>query len=196
LPNPELNNVVYFGEYDRTLFKSLKQFSHRFSIVPTTDNNSHWDEGKQKFDLGVLKSCKIEYIKKIETFLVNGGYLYWEINRNFSLKSKIIETNNQAAKNDLLSDFHKDNFRRINFFVSYLYESGFSNISVQWHRPSFDSCLEIIPLINSSALDHFLSKTQYQIKDKLKYSLVRFLSKVELLDYFIKNFSIIAQKDF
>jgi hypothetical protein len=81
-----------------------------------------------KFDLVVVTSPDPEDARDAVRLVAPGGTLRWEVHRKPSVR---------AAR-------------------ALLAQSGLADVAVHWHRPSFDECLEAIPMDAAGVLDHVL----------------------------------------
>jgi hypothetical protein len=179
LPNPNLNRVLYLGEPCTSLISALRRFSKRFCV--DSSENPAW-----RFDLAVLRSRKFSDVEKAYKLLDCGGYLYWEIERKSDLLFLKFWEKNGERRSRAFSNFEKNR--------AALQRIGFTNIEVYWHRPNFETCLDIVPLLDQTALDYFFSPRRNEGAGKFKTAAGGFLLNTGLLKYAISSISMVAYK--
>ncbi len=175
LPNTDLRRVAYLGPDGGALLVALKQFSSSLTILSSSDHTNYASENCSTFELVVLHSPSLEDLDKAKTFVMPGGYLYWEIDRRQTWKE------------------HR-RFRHFRDYVARLDRLGFHNIHVSWHRPNFESCLEIIPLNVPLALGYVFTRRPGNLVDYIKLAAGRYLMATRLLDRLVPCLSVVACK--
>ncbi len=161
LPEPNLKRVGYVGESDPALVTALKYFADDVEML-----NSAAPE-RPPFDLIVARAQRAAEIEFVFDWLKAGGCLYWEI----------------LPKNFLSPP-------RIEKIAGELSRIGFVEIHAQWHRPSFERALHIIPLAQT-AFHYFFAPER---GDRHKSAAGRFLQKTGLLKYAMTCVSVVAMK--
>lgn len=168
LPSPVLKSVGYFGKPDETHLSALRHFSEQLTIVPQIGST----ESAGNFDVAILSGTEKPLFSNAVTSVKSGGYLYWEIQQSFSIIG----------------------YSTPNVFARQLRKAGFSDIRCYWHRPSFQSCKEIIPLDHPAALQFAMDKGHTGFKGQLKQLGGTILSVSKLLPLLTCPFSIVARK--
>jgi hypothetical protein len=173
LPNPVLGDVAYIGSLGGTLPSALRQFSDLLTIVPPSDLSSADVTPDIKlgcpYETVVLRSSAVAAVKKVRPLLAPGGYLYWEVERVSGID-------------------HVRNYTRA------VERLGFDDIQVNWHRPDFETCLEMIPLTDSRALRFAFARRQESTRKRLKFAAGRLLMTTGLLARVVPCFSIVARR--
>ena len=168
LPNPVLGDVAYIGSMGGTLPSALQQFSELLTIVQPSELPGPGVKLGCSYETVVLRSSAVGAVRKAKPLLMTGGYLYWEVERVSGL----------------------DHVRRYTKAVERL---GFDDIQVTWHRPDFESCLELIPLSDSRALRFAFARRHESTTKRLKFAAGRLLMTTGLLARVVPCFSIIAR---
>ncbi|MFQ5638053.1 MAG: hypothetical protein ACE5IR_08665 [bacterium] len=166
LPDPRLNRVIYFGPENDPLAAALKQFADFFQDGSCNGRR----EDPCDFDVAVLKTEKPLILERVHTVLKTGGYLYCEI------------------------DSGQDGFPGITKQIERLKNAGFAKVWVYWHRPNFENCLDIVPLGEKQAIDHFFGQKRTDVKGRVKTAAGRLLSALGMLRLMISNLSFVACK--
>jgi len=207
LPEPYLRRVAYFGPENGTLPAALKYFSESFQNISSAKDAD--------FDLVALRLRGLSELAKAHKLLATGGFLYWEmppINWSASLRGmkrslRLLWAAVEADESGLATVPHKgaglrqnsmqNRWHRIlNIFrdhVAALERLGFDDIQIFWQRPSFEACLEIIPL-NEAALDYAFSRPRSDLASQLKFAAGRVMMQTGLLAHLTPCFSLIARK--
>jgi len=162
LPDPALKRVVYHGKNDPALITALKYFANYLEILNSATPT------RQPFDLAVLRSQTSVHVQQAFDLLKPGGFLYWEITQTSFLSPP-----------------------RIGKIADDLLRIGFGEIAAHWHRPSFRQALDIIPILDKTALEYFFAPDR---GDSMKSATGRFLLRTGLLKYAMSSVSMIAVK--
>jgi hypothetical protein len=75
-----------------------------------------------------------------------------------------------------------------------LRELGLLDVRPYWHWPSFERCLEIVPLDEPPAVAHSLSRRGRGFADRLKSWAARLLLRAGLLPRLVPAFGVLARK--
>jgi len=174
LPSPHLGQVVYLGPGNGMLLDALNQFSESLKIM-SPPYKSMKDRSKDSvFKLAILQSSNLADLEHVNEVLNDHGYLYWEICRvNWQVRLRL---------------------RHYRDYVAALERLGFSAMQVNWHRPDFDSCLEIIPLDNPATLKYVFSRRPDDMAGQIKLAIGRGLAQLRLLPRLVPCLSITAYK--
>jgi len=175
LPFPKLRRVAYLGPEGGALLLSVKQFSGSLTIISSSDPANYASENHSSFELVVLHSPSVADLDKAKTFVMPGGYLYWEIDRRQTWKGHRL-------------------LRHFRHYVVHLERLGFCNIQVNWHRPNFELCLEIIPLDDPLALGYVFSRRPSNLLGQIKLATGRYLVKTHLFARLVPCLSVVACK--
>ena len=168
LPNPNLGHVAYIGPPSGTLPFALKQFSELLTMVSKADESRVGVKVDGSHEVVVLRSADVAAVDNVKPLLTSGGYLYWEVERASSL-------------------------RHVRDYIAPIERLGFDDIQVSWHRPDFESCLEIIPLRDPVALRFAFARSRGSVSKRVKFAAGRFLMTAGLLARVVPCFSIIAR---
>jgi hypothetical protein len=168
LPNPVLGDVAYVGSTGGTLPSALQRFSEMLTMVLPSDVSSADVKFGCSYETVVLRSSVVAAVKDVKPLLAPGGYLYWEVERASGI----------------------DHVRK---YMKAVQRLGFDDIQVNWHRPDFETCLEMIPLTNSRALRFAFARRQESTTKRLKFAAGRLLMTTGLLPRVVPCFSIVAR---
>jgi len=197
LPNPHLGRVGYWGPSHGGLATVLNQFSDSLTLIAPPYQPTQAADANVNFEQVVLHSSNLADLNKASTLLMPGGYLYWEIDRTVrfrSLSQLIKRKERLAASGDSNWKAHwgPPHFRD---YVSAVAQLGFCDIQVSWHRPNFETCLEIIPLDDPVALNYVFSRSASNLASQAQLLAGRYLMKARLFARLVPCFSIVASKD-
>ena len=187
LPNPRLGRVAYIGPPGGTLLTALGQFSASLTCIAPSDQTGPLQRHPSGFELVVLRSRKIAAVEKAHTLLRAGGYLYWEVERLRGL-APIYRITEQAGWKECCS------WRSVESYLISLERLGFCNIEVHWHRPSFENCLEMIPLHEESALRYLFTQKRQGFAAQTLLAAGHLLLKTGWLQRLVPCLSIVACK--
>lgn len=174
LPDPRLRHLAYLGPKKGLLLQALQNFSEPFSIISWSDLPDYRPSIHSGFDLAIVHSPKAVDLQGIHSILKDGGYLYWEI-----------------VRTDIGQRWRLRHFRD---YVASLTEMGFDNIHVSWHRPNFDSCLQIIPLDKKFALHYVFRRPRRDLAGQIQVAAGKFLVENDLLSRVVSCISLVARK--
>jgi len=168
LPDPRLCDVVFVGRPEGTLFEALQRFSEKLTVIP------HFVQGTQTApagcDVAVVRSSEPGAVTLASLALRTGGYLYWELGAarwRFSLRSCL------AA----------------------LRKRGFDEIGVYACRPSFEECVEMIPLSEPAALTFTLcQRCGDGTRRRMLQAAGRLLARTEIPVRLMPYRSVVARK--
>ncbi len=168
LPSPGLGVVGYIGKRESALCQALQKFSG--SVILLTDSAGAGKTGTvQRLDLLVGNSSDFMALKKATKVLRPGGCLYLELKR-----SRIFSNTRAVAKR--------------------LGTIGYSDVTVHWHRPNFEHCLDLVPLADSNALQHVFQRNQSNFKGKVISALGMLLQRLRLVALLTPCVSFVARK--
>ena len=196
LPSLDLHRVAYIGPEGGAQPVALNQFCDSLKIIHPPYHEVYEPGHHSKFELVVLHSRDLADIEKARMLLVPGGYLYWEIAprkwRSFLREMTKSGTQIYSRQNPIWKEcFGSRHFRH---YVESLERHGLCTIQVNWHRPNFESCLEIIPLNNPKALDYVFARGASNLMGQIKLLAGRYLMKAHLLAHLVSCVSVIAYK--
>ena len=167
LPDPRLREVTLIGRPEGILFEALQRFSEKLTVIPRSARRTQTTPGNS--DVAVVRSNEPGAVALASSALRTGGYLYWELGASrwrLSLRSC------HAA----------------------LRKHGFDEIKVYWCRPSFEECLEMIPLREPSALAFSLSRRFGGKRRWLLHAAGRLLASTDIPARLMPCRSIVARK--
>jgi hypothetical protein len=174
LPDPRLRQLAYLGPEKGSLLQALQYFSDPSLIISWSDLSDYRPEVHSGFDLVIMHTPEPASLDKTHSIIRDGGYLYWEIERT-----------------NLNQPWHLQHFKD---YVTPLASLGFDDIRVSWHRPDFDSCLEIIPLDKKVALRYVFTRHKGDLAGKIQVIAGKFLMKTDLLSRTATCISLVARK--
>jgi hypothetical protein len=174
LPDPRLRHLAYLGPKNGLLLEALQHFSEPFSIISWSDLPDYRPGIHSGFDLAIVHSPRAVDLEGVHSIIGDGGYLYWEIDRS------------AWGQRWRMRHFRK--------YVTALTEVGFDDIRASWHRPNFDSCLEVIPLDDEIALRYVFSRHKGKLTGRIQKAAGKFLAENDLLSRFASSLSIVARK--
>jgi len=167
LPDPSLGEVTLIGRPEGILLEALQMLSDKLIVIASCAQRTPTTPGNS--DVAVVRSCEAGAVALAGSALRIGGYLYWELGAapwRFSLRRC------HAA----------------------LRKHGFEEIKVYWCRPSFEECLEMIPLSEPSALAFALSRRFSGKRRWLIQAAVRLLAGVAIPAGLVSCWSVVARK--
>ncbi len=186
LPEPALRRVAYLGPDRGTLLPALREFCDSVEIISSAScakNNS------PLCNLAVVCSRSLADLARAHACLAAGGYLYWEVGRG-SRHGLSRTMKKHAGRNGEL----RGTRRYFRDCIAALEGLGFGEVEINWHRPNFAACLEIIPLDNQHALDYVFSRLRSSFAGRLKFVAGRCILKTGLLFCLVPGVSLIARK--
>jgi hypothetical protein len=187
LPNPRLGHVAYIGPSHRTLLPALDQFSTSLTHVSLSDQIGLSQSAPASFELVIVHSQSLAAVQKAHTLLMTDGYLYWEIDRRGGFAPLCGLTQRREGQKRWI-------VRPVHHNLAVLERLGFGNIEVHWHRPSFESCHEILPLYDRCALAYMFSQQREGLADRIRLVAGRFLLETGWLPWCVPCVSIVACK--
>jgi hypothetical protein len=167
LPDPGLCKVTLIGRPEGILFEALQRFSEKLTVIPRSARRTQTTPADS--DVAVVRSSEPGAVALASSALRTGGYLYWEL----------------GASRWRLSP---------RSCLGALRTHGFDEIKMYWCRPSFEKCLEIIPLREPSALAFALSQRFGGKRRWLLHAAGRLLASTEIPAWLMPCRSIVARK--
>jgi len=167
LPDPRLCRLALIGRPQGALLEALQLFSEKLTVIPSSAQPTQ--PLAANCDVAVVCSSEPGAVALASSALRTGGYLYWELGTTrwrFSLRSC------HAA----------------------LRKHGFDEIKVYWCRPTFEECLEMIPLSEPSALTFALSRRLGGTHRWLFQAAVRLLAGIVIPVGLVSCRSVVARK--
>lgn len=184
LPDPVLHHVALLGDDDPQLVQALRRTSRSLSLL---DLGWRFTSGQEpRFDVVVLRSARLADAKRAAALVDTGGCLYWEIERNrrphpWCAWSEWLPFGS-ARRAPCIP-------KRLR---AHLRAQGFTDVRIYWHRPDFQSAVEIVPLENPEILHYVLDGPAGRWQGKLKRGLGRLLRRLGILQAFVPTVSVIA----
>lgn len=194
LPDAQLGRVGYSGPQSGALVSALQQFCATLSFIPVPVPATTGPTAQANFERVVLHSASLADVKDVSSLLMPGGYLYWEIDRmaHFSgWRAKGKRKGQVTSRSRWSGNWPLRHFSAYSQVVKQL---GFSDIQVNWHRPNFEACLELIPLDEPLALASVFARAAGNLSSQLQMATGRYLMKTGMLARVVPCFSIVACK--
>ena len=167
LPDPKLGKLALIGKPDGVLLEALQLLSEKLTVIPSSAHSA--PPLPANCDVAVVCSSETETVALASSALRVGGYLYWELG---ATRSRFSFGRYRAA----------------------LRKHGFEEIKAYWCRPSFEDCLEIIPLSEPSALAFALSRRLGGTRRWLFQAAVRLLAGIAIPAGVVSCPSVVARK--
>ena len=196
LPDSRLRNVAYFGLRDEPLMHALEQYCDSFSVHVHEGQHLHSDKHKT-YDLVVVNSPQLIEVRKAVSTMKPGASLYWEVNRLSTLKyvhDEIMGSNISTRAKLESVGIILARLVRPNSYVAFAKTLGLKEVSIFWHRPDFNRCLEIVPLDNRRVLDYCFSRSQGAGLKNIKYRAGKLLLESGILKSVVPCFSLVAMR--
>jgi len=180
LPQPDLLRVAYFGPAEVSLATALKKFSESFT--PMTGSQTARDLNESGgFDIAVLRSPSLKDLERASILLKPGGGIYVEIE---SLWAATV----RYQRNPLA-----ERFQSLKHYLTVLEQHGFVDIEAYWHRPSFERCVEIIPLHDRTTKEFVFSRSSSGLLSQIKFAAGRYTLKSNYLMRLLQSVSVVAR---
>jgi hypothetical protein len=167
LPDPRLGDVAYGGDPDTLLARALTQFSGSFQPIAAAEPRGS--------DLVVLVNPPIAQVESAATCLRSGGYLYAEFRSSASATA-----GDQPARPAQVAEL--------------LPSLGFSEVSLYWHRPDFESCKEMVPLKSKEALIYLLTRNCSGAQLIIRRWFASMATRTQVLERIVSCVSFVARR--
>jgi hypothetical protein len=167
LPDPRLGDVAYDGDPDALLARALARFSGSFRLITSAQPRGA--------DLVVLLNPSIAQVESAVTCLRSGGCLYEE----FRSSAPVIAGDRPA---------------RLAHVTALLPTLGFTEVSLYWHRPDFESCNEMVPLKSEEALTHLFTRNCAGWRLTARRWFVFIASRTQALERTVSCVSVVAHR--
>ena len=194
LPDAHLGRVGYSGPQSGALVSALQQFCDTLSFIPVPVPAAAGPATQANFERVVLHSASLADVKNVSSLLMPGGYLYWEIDRTIHFSARRVKgkwKGQGKSRSGWSENWPLRHFRAYSQVVKQL---GYSDIQVNWHRPNFEGCLEMIPLDEPIALASVFARAAGNLSSQLQMATGRYLMKTGMLARVVPCFSIVACK--
>ena len=187
LPDPELMHVAFLGDDDPQLTMALRRSAQALSLL-----DLHWKfpQGQEPhFHLVVLRSARLYDADRAYRLVQPGGCLYWEIEYPSSALTR------GSLRDQLFpSSGERPVPRSLERLRRHMLQLGFTHVRFHWHRPSFQSAVEIVPLESDGILDFILDGRGARLPGRMKRLAARWLRRFGLLQGLVPCMSVIACK--
>jgi hypothetical protein len=187
LPNPHLGRVAYMGLSGDALSGALSQFSESLTLIAPIDQVKHTQSNLFDFELVVIRSQRVADAARAHTMLMNGGHLYWEIDRFGGLLPLHRSMRGEGWQTRWA-------LHSLRHYLRALERLGFCNIGIYWHRPSFENCQEMIPLQEQSVLTYVFWRKREGLAASIARAVGHLPLKTGWLSRLIPCLSIVACK--
>jgi len=187
LPDPRLRRVVYAGSGDGSLLAALTEFSDSLAVISSPCSKTVRPDNGAAFDLAVVSMWGPQTVETVSSLLVEGGSLYWEINRRNwfppLLRAPSRYTTGQWRGLGLFRDYR-----------GFLEQLGFCDIEMYWHHPDFGGCRRIIPLDSQSAIRYALASVSKGRVLQVGLGIARHAAGIRFLRHLAPCVSLVARK--
>lgn len=174
LPDPQLKHVAYVGRRDHDLVESLRLFSATLES-PEEQCPASAALADRTFDLVVARDPQLEDLIVATRLLRRDGSIY-------------VEIGGCAARR---IPFQKPG--TLHGLVARLERLGFADVALHWHWPDFASCTHIVPLADTAAVRHALTRRQRVRMIDPALVMARLLVRTRLLAWVVASTSVIAR---
>lgn len=179
LPDPELGDAAYIGHGDPSLIDSLQQFTCSLTMLGAKRSDI---ADTSRYPLVVANNPTLSELRQAAEVTRAGGFVYIEVDKRLSPQS--------SNRND--QDGGRP--RAVSACLSAMRKLDLCEPQVYWHWPSFESCNEIVPLLDRSAGVCALRRRGSSLRARWKRRLARSLLETRLLARFVPCFSVIARR--
>lgn len=173
LPEKEYRDVGFLATgtecHRQSLLRSLTQLHGAPQILSTAPTAAVPTEQVGQYDLVVVQTTQLHAVQQATEMLKPGGVLYWEVDRGRSWRWRNLE--------------HPVHFAR------WANQWQLTDVSIHWHRPTFESCLEMIPLDDGPAMRFALRQ-----RKGIKALGGRILMQLRLVPRIARCISVVASK--
>ena len=183
LADPALGHVAVLGDDDPELVRALRAASGSLSLL---DLGWEFPPGQEpRFDLVVLRSCRVAHAARAAALVRPGGSLYWEIDRRLNLRQPRAWLHCVRRGGARLG---------LGAIRAVLERHGLRDIGFHWHRPDFTSAVEIIPLGDGAILDYVFGGRGHRVRGRALRLLGRLLHHAGVLERVVPFVSVAAAK--
>lgn len=191
LPDLRLEKVAYMGPTNGALYESLVRFSDALTVIPDKADGAAADG---EFKIVVCCGESGPAASRVIRLLRPGGFLYLETDRRARRRRRARAGPLPAGP---LSEVTAGDLpRTAREWVRLLERSGFQRITLHWHWPDFDSCLEMVQLDDRAALLHVMSRRGSGPSARIKAAIGRTLIHTGLFPRMARCVSVLAQRPF
>lgn len=171
LPNPQLGSVLYVGAKNTEMHTALVRFSQTVrAVAPGAYPHPDLEE---EFDLLVISEGGWKSIESWFCTLRVGGQVYWEVQRTFGAKGA---------------------WTHVQSYVSRLMTLGTADCAVNWHRPDFGNCKEIIPLNSPRVVGQAIDRARTGRMGWFKHFAGWLMLRSHLLYFSVPCFSVVGTR--
>jgi len=166
LPEPALGRVGLVGPVEADLVESLREFAD--SLVLLEEDGFVGPDLAGTCDVVVLRSTTTRQLERAAHLAKDGGTLYWEIDHAPGLRLAVARVR--------------------------LARLGFAEARFHWHRPTFASCREIVPLHDGAVLDWVLGRRPGSPRGAIRLACHRLLRRLGGIAWMTRCRSCVALK--
>jgi hypothetical protein len=172
-----LTDAAYLGQPDAALIESLHHFCPRLMILtaPSEDANLIG-----QFPLTILNNPNLDELQRAFALTCTGGFVYVEVCRSRTCRQRPLANRRQSFG--------------IRSCVAEMQKQHVSELQVHWHWPTFESCIEMIPLDDRAAVICALRRRGTGIYSRWKSRFARVLLECRLLGNVVSCFSVLGRK--
>lgn len=150
LESPRLGRIFFVGPREEALARSLEAWGCELAgegagAGPVTDGTP------DTFDVCVVQSDRVNDVRGAARHLRPGGQLYWELTRRSPLASPLWH---RARTDD-----GELQFAPVVQALRVLRDAGLVPTGAWWHRPSFEACRVMVPLLDDTGVRHLVQET-------------------------------------
>ena len=141
LPGPGLDSVGYVGPGKDLLLPALKQDAGSLVMIPEGKEIPTQRPDGVSLDVVVVQSSSFHALQQGIALLKPNGWLYWEIDRRQLDSGKSTVNSNSGHP-----------LKKPKELMKALQRWGFCEAELNWHRPDFDTCDELVSLMDGAPL--------------------------------------------
>ena len=179
-----LEDVLYFGPVPSLMAESLRRVSGSLTLA---GGEAMSGQGMRPHQVVVAIRPSAEVLGRAAQQVAPGGCLYVEGRREAWRRPlwRAASDGRRATQQPL---------RHAEDYVAAVQGLGLTETEAYWHWPDFDSCCEIVPLSDATAIAHALGRRGGSLQQHLKAALGRGLLCAGIFARMVPCFSIVARR--
>jgi hypothetical protein len=166
----EWERVAFVGRDDSTLLAALRSLSGRVRDFELDLGDAIGDGSLQGL---VLRNARYANASRAMSWLVPGGWLYWECERSLAGLVRSFFAPSPAAT---------------------LRRAGFETVRVYWLRPRARTMTELVPLDLPGAVNAVLARSSESKRRRAATPVARLLHRAHVLQRFLPSIAVVARR--